>query len=318
MVLFNTPFFRTDRIWTHFYPSLTSIEDYKYDSDKTNLLVLAGSVLTPDSVTVNIGGQQISANFCDLQIHLDSDRYNVLNLARTGHNSRDSYYKFKYLEGKEEFDHIFLYHGINDVRANNISKDRFDERYRHIEFYDDLAVVESHGELKVWATPFLFNWLIHSITKKNKHYIPKELFHGLLAGDPEDDVKEGKDIKTNSSFSSHLEYIIQQSEANRVLLGDYAWYLPDNYTHEAFKRQELDYAQQIFPTELYGMPENVVKGLKAHAEVIDALQKEYDVISVDLEGVLEKSAIFFDDICHITIVGCEVLKTEIERALSPE
>jgi hypothetical protein len=64
----------------------------------------------------------------------------------------------------------------------------------------------------------------------------------------------------------------------KVVLTTYASYIPNNYTYKKFTNKELDYGQQIFPIELYGIPENINLGLIAHNEIIYSLSNNENVL----------------------------------------
>ncbi len=173
---------------------------YQYSKDKVNVLILGGSVVSDEKFEVNVNNQKAQVSFCNFYNLLDTANiFNLVSLAKSGHNTLDSYTKFSQCSN-QKFDYVFVYHGINDLRANNIEYRSFDKKYRHIEFYDDIAVVEMHPELNYFSIPFLVHWTIHSIEKRSKFYIPKEIFNGLLNGEPESYVNEGNDLKSKESF----------------------------------------------------------------------------------------------------------------------
>lgn len=303
-VSFQTSLLTPDLLKDNFYPEL----DFELNENKASILILGGSVLYNEIIPIELNGISYETSFCALS-ELNSSNLEVINLAQPGHNTMDSWYKYEYLKN-QMFDYVFLYHGINDTRANNWPADKFDKNYRHIEFYDDLYVVQRHPELPFITAFFTFDWFLHTVAKKNKNYLPKELFTGLLSGSPEDFLLFGSQIKTESTFERNVKNVISLSEqkTEMLVISTYAYYAPDNYSYEAFKAQELDYDQQIFPTELYGLPENVVKGLMAHNAVINELATLYPAIyMIDIEQEIPRSSEYFDDICHLTENGCALL-----------
>ena len=85
---------------------------------------------------------------------------------------------------------------------------------------------------------------------------------------------------------------------------DYAWYQPTDYTLQKFLYQKLDYAEQRWPTEMYGKAENVCKGLKAHNLIIDSLVIDHsDIIYFNFNDSIPHTATYFNDICHLTDSG---------------
>jgi len=315
---FNTPFFRSERIMLHFYPDLDKVKDYQYDESSINLLVLGGSVVTHKVLDAKWNDEEVTSVFCNMESLLDKDRFNTVSLAMAGHNSLDSRIKYNYLK-KHRFDAIFLYHGINDTRTNNISKSKFDKRYRHIEFYDDLAVVVRHPEMNITTLPFMMDWLVHSLATRRKEYIPKELFYGLLFFDePEPFLMEGGDIKSGEVFRSNFEKIIEiaANKQEYVVLSTYAWFIPGNYTYAAFKQRKLDYDEQLWPVELYGLPDNVRSGLIRHNEIIRELHSKYSEYGfLDMEAALTKGKMHFNDVCHLNSAGCIKMAEALEVQL---
>lgn len=313
-ISFGTSFFQPDLIKDYFYPELNFALE---DNDKMKLLVLGGSVVYNSEVIVEVEGQQAICSFCNIKEQLPKEEYQVISLAQPGHNSLDSRYKFDYLNDYK-FDFIFIYHGINDARANNWPQEDFDTLYRHVEFYDDLALVLEHSELPLLTSWFAVDWLRHTLRKKEKIYLPKEIFIGLLNGKPEKYLRNGNSIKTRKSFQSNLEYIIKLAaiKNEQVILSSYAWYLPDNYSIEAFKRGLLDYDQQIFPTELYGIPENVKRALIIHNELVYTLSQKHENLKYfDLNSRIPKSKEYFNDICHLNAKGCNIMMNSLNLTI---
>lgn len=316
--VFNTGFWHTNDAIQLFYPELGKLKTYAYDSSKINLLVLGGSVVYDQIIEIVYRGDTIQSAFCNMMQFLPDDKYNILSLSGSGHNSLDSRYKYSLLK-KYKFDYVFVYHGINDTRANNIVGSKFDAKYRHIEFYDDLSIYFRHPEVKYYATVFAFDWMAHSVAKKWKTYIPKEFLHSMLNIEASKGVfDDGDNIKTEQIFKSNLEDIISRaSDKNEsVLLSTYAWYLDSTYTLQRFREKLLDYDEQLWPAELYGDAGNVAKGLKVHNKVIRKLseKKLSSVLFIDAEKNIVKGKENFNDICHLNANGCQILANLIIEA----
>jgi len=249
MQIHQTPFLNPERVILNFYPELKEARSFERNPDKINLLILGGSVVFEDSVEVVINEEHMKIEFCGLEKLMDDSKYNVLSLSMTGHNTLDSRNKYKYLPKQAHFDAVFVYHGINDTRTNNIHENQFNEDYRHIEFYDDLFIVNRHPEIRFFSLPFMIDWMAHSIQKKKKFYIPKEMFPGLLNGDPEEYVLAGNHSKSVKSFKNNLMAVnkMAQQRNEQLILSSYANHPAEDYSLKKFKAKELDYGQQIFP-----------------------------------------------------------------------
>jgi hypothetical protein len=180
-----------------------------------------------------------------------------------------------------------------------------------------LYILHRHPESKWITFPLIVDWIIHSSAKKRKDYIPKELFRGLLAGNPEPNVLEGNDIKSNVAFRRNLTSIIDRARLKKaeVILAAYAWYLPANYSLDSFTAQSLDYGQQIYATELYGLPEHVAAGLKVHEDITHELSVTYNTKWIDINSIIPKNASNFNDVCHLTDEACVLLSRELSRTI---
>jgi len=312
-VNFKVPIFEYSNPIGQYYPELAKAEEYQYDENKTNLLVLGGSVVYDGTIIQELNGQTIETSFCDFTSLLPSEEFNVLSVAAPGHNSLDSWYKYDFLKD-EKFDVVFVYHGINDTRTNNIRENMFDVDYRHIEFYDDLWIVRNSGYQRRSRIPFTVKWIAHSMRKFRKKYIPREFFYGLLAGEPEPYLQEGKFIKSTASFKRNLNYIyvMSKSKGEQFVMGTFAWHLPDDYSYDKFKNKELDYDQQLYPTELYGLAINVERGLIAHNKVIRELFSQEPAINIIAANeIIPKNGEHFDDVCHLNQLGCSILGSQL-------
>jgi hypothetical protein len=331
MTLFETPFFKPSKIIESYYPIFKDIQNYKYDKNKINLLVLGGSVVYNDTIHVgkeaksflNMPTVTYDAHFCAINKLIPEAEFNVLSLAMSGHNSLDSWYKYKYCKRNNiKFDYVLPYHGINDLRTNNIWRKNFNINYRHVEFYDELYIINRHPEINFFTAPFMIDWLILGLKKEKQgpsRYISKDVFMGLLTGNPEEHVKQGGDIKTNVSFRRNYNKIIRLAKRKHetVVLATYASNQPDDYDFEKFYRKELPYYdEQLFPTELYGMPEHIKKGLELHNSIIRSLANENPKLPfIDVDFNIPNTKEYFNDACHLTDKGCRQLAHLIYQKL---
>ena len=88
----------------------------------------------------------------------------------------------------------------------------------------------------------------------------------------------------------------------------YAYYIPSNYSLERFQRGELDYARSSVKgseIEIWGLPENVRKGLDVHNTVLRELGKGEGVLFVDQQALLGNEPKNFIDVCHLSPAGME-------------
>jgi hypothetical protein len=89
------------------------------------------------------------------------------------------------------------------------------------------------------------------------------------------------------------------------MLMTFAYYIPANYTLEAFKARQLDYAGHTLPVEMWGKPCYVASATDQHNDVIRELAAQNpDVLFVDQQRLLRHSGQNFTDCCHLTDTGC--------------
>ena len=120
-----------------------------------------------------------------------------------------------------------------------------------------------------------------------------------------------------------LEAILELADTSGtpILLMTFAYHVPKDYTFQRFVDGKLDYDPLDYatdlPIELWGIPENVVAGLRAHNEVIREVAASYNkVILVDQERLLREGPLFID-ICHLSVEGRTRFLDNIMTAVGP-
>ena len=294
---------RAADVYHYFYPELKEVQPA--DASVKRVLLLGGSVLLNARTSItNLLAQT-------------GDNYEVYSTAQSAQSSRDSLIKYRLLED-EKFDLVIFYHAINEVRANTIPPALFRDDYAHYSWYEFLNVLEQESS----STPLMLpvslrlGWRKIRQELNSDDYVPT---HG--AGD--DLLRYGSDIKTRAAFESNLNSIIElaRKKQEKLVVMSFAWYLPDDYTREKFELGALDYSSGpgVFatPTEIWGIPENVEKGIRQHNEVIRRIvdTPEKDLIFVDQEKLIPKSGKYFTDICHLTPAGNKLFAQNIITAL---
>lgn len=294
-----------------YYPKLNNFSKLtiRNDDEKLDVLILGGSTVHPYFSKINdILKNQLARKF---QIH--TRIYNASGLA---HSTLDSLNKYRLL-GNYRFDLVIIYHGINEVRTNNAPDHIFRNDYTHYAFNEKVRTLQSHPRINILSFP----WALHDFVVNLKQaflpqrYIP---FHR-----PDENWLEfGKDIKSVVPFRSNLESMIQlaNQRGEQVMLMSYAYYIPANYTQEAFTAGQLDYSprDEAFPVEWWGNPEHVRTGIDAHNDVIQQLVDQYaDVIYVHQKSLLLSSGEYFFDVCHLSQEGIYQFIQNITDHLNP-
>ena len=292
----NTHFLRPSDLVHSYYPGLRKLATLEIGPGDGyfDILMLGASVLHKD--WGNIEGR-LFAGFSEEP----GRRVRVHNLARHAQTSRDSYYKYLNLADKR-FDLVILYHGINDVRANNAPPQVFREDYSHYHWYGEINRIHAHGEIDVLTLPFV---LAHATSRVREmlglaSYVPKNLPR-------EDWVEHGSEIKTVPSFRRNVANIIDLARDRHepLVLMTFAFHVPEEGWPDGLELERSSWGGERSPVKLWGTEQNVVAGIEAHNEVIRALATENpSVLFVDQQARMPHDEDHFTDICHFTWLGC--------------
>lgn len=292
------PFFAAQRsLYASFYPEVAELQRGVSTEDEPcfDILILAGSVLHPDygDVAERLRQRAREQTGQCVRVH---------NLAEAAHTSLDSLIKYQHL-GARHFDLVVLYHGINEVRANNCPADQFREDYSHFAWYKLIHEAEGGAASRWWVLPYTVKF----VALKAAGRLGFSAFLPIHEPDAAS-LAYGCDVKTIPSFRRNVEGILALAAERRetVLLMTFAYYLPEDYSAERFQAHALDYGRHTFPVALWGRADCVGKGLEAHSDVIRSLAGRHrSVLSVDQNGLIPKGKDHFDDVCHLAPRGCE-------------
>jgi hypothetical protein len=279
------------------FPEVHAIEavDVRQDDDFFDVLLLGGSVLTPEYGDVPRALHEALTYALKRPVR-------VHTAAAGAQTSRDSYLKYAWLSGKR-FDAVVVYHAINETRANNCPPAVFEPDYSHYAWYRFLNDLERHPSLRA-STALL------SLDLARIHLLGAL---GALQLVPTHQPRPewlsyGADIKTSASFRGNIQKIvaIARERSEPLVLVTFAYHVPSDYTQERFLAKNLDYTLHDKPVEMWGLPTNVVGGILAHNRVTrEVAQASPGVTLVDEEALLPKSGAYFNDICHFTYLGTE-------------
>lgn len=306
-VRYGVPFLEPDRIGLSHYPGLGDVRSLpaSREDEVFDVLLLGGSVLHRfwGDVQDQLGGQ-LSAT---------RGRVRIVNLARAAHNSLDSLTKYRLL-ADARFDLVLVYHGINEVRVNNVPPDVFRSDYGHNPWYEAVGVLAPyHGEA-VLALPYTARFLWMRVRQR---WHPDR----YLAEPPRDAWQAyGGTLSSVEPFEANLEAIVALAaeRGDPLVLVTFALHLADDYTLEAFRAKQLDYGLHRDPIELWGRPEHVRAAVAAQNERVRRIAARHPgVVLVDLERTLPRGAAHFDDVCHLTAAGSEAFARAVVAALPP-
>ena len=287
------------------------LSNYIVSADQADASVAMGNV--PCRVLL-LGASVLDSNHGDVPERLNehlaaqgAKGIRVDNFSRASHTTRDSRFKYLQLCRDYPFDVVMIYHGINDVRANNCSEEVFQEDYSHYAWYEELNVADRHLQTaRFTVLPYMLDFLYHRIRQRliPRKYIP--------IGEPEAEwLEQGSQIKTAPTFRENIQCIVDaaRKRSARVILMTYAYYLSNPYSREAYEQGQLDYEGGGYPVELWGLASNVVKGIEVHNQVLrDIAAENFEVVLLDMERLIPKKGKYFQDVCHLSFgVGCDLM-----------
>jgi lysophospholipase L1-like esterase len=294
------------RLLETLYPELRPIRERTPAArDGTfDLLLLGGSVLHESwgQVESQILEQLARAGHRSVRVH---------NLAQAAHTTRDSLVKYAALGGAR-FDLVFVYHGINDARANAAPPEVFREDYSHLPWYELVNALAPAADGAALALPatlrFAFARLRQSVSP------------GSYAGGdrPRPEwLRHGAEPRSPAAFERNLAAILELAagRGDRVALGTFALHVPPDYSLEAFREKRLDYLLFYSPIELWGERDHVVAAVAAHNEAVRRLAARPGVLLVDEERLVPRGARTFNDPCHLTNEGSEIFARNLVEAI---
>ncbi|MCF8062168.1 MAG: hypothetical protein K9M82_06605 [Deltaproteobacteria bacterium] len=291
-----------------YYPELRAVLEAEEGGEgDLDVLLLGGSVLHEDWGTIpqTLQERLTLAARREVRVH---------NLARPGHTTLDSWYKYRRAAARD-FDLVLVYHGINELRLNNCPEDVFRPDYGHYSWY---RVINRFERRPGWPDLALLYALIYRGTRLHEKVIAPDAY--ISRDRPEDSmVRFGGEIKTVQAFQRNLTSLLDLARERKqpVILMTFCSYLPENYTLERFQEGALDYCLHSCAVEIWGEREHVVKGLQAHNRVIRNLEERFSegVRLVDQEERMPRGRDYFNDVCHLTQRGCDVFVENIVRGI---
>jgi len=272
-----------------FYPTLVAgLRDYS--PDDRNVLLLGGSVLQriPREAWRRTGPE-----------------WSFHDVSFKAHTTLDSLYKLEWLlRSGYRFEYVVLYHGINEVRTNNVPLELFAADYSHYAFYRmahllfrDRATLAS---LLVRHSDLAYRVALAYRTRSGQG--------DLLPPDnpPKEWKPYGADIKSAPSFRRNLVRIseLARQSGSTLVVPRFAYASPSDYSIAAWRDRSLGFSceERGDPTHIWGAPEHVPPGIDAHNRVIDDERDRFVLVDTSpLMGNVDD----FCDICHFSPRGME-------------
>jgi len=284
---------------------------FNLDNENAEFAVFGGSTVCPDTLNFVFNNDSITTFFCNPCEGLGE---NCINLAAPALTIVDSWYLYSSIAESEELKQVFFLNGINDARSNNIPDKLFDADYRHIQFYDEAFILFNHPEIEFTVIPTL----VHLVANKciGKVYLPRQNLHNLTLEDQERFLAYGSEIKTVQVFDHYLKRIVSRAKEKKhqLLIGTLPYYQADGYSIDSFWAKDLGYVESIFPTELYGRPQDVVRSVEMHNELVRNLANSNSTVNlIDLDEQIPKDGKYFNDVCHLSSIGCSILQKKLKK-----
>lgn len=301
-VAFKVNPFDGDGLKNLFYPQVAQTEKEAADDDgNIRVLLLGGSVLYSDY-------GKFSEKLKDELRRMTGGDCEVYNASFPAHTSLDSYYKYKMLSNVR-FDYVFFYHTINELRANNAPTAVYKRDYSHYSYYYLINSLMNDPLSRFTVIPFTVRYVMSRIGERTG------LFVYVPTHYPKEDwVEYGRYVKSAESFMKNMENIrkIAVSKNEKMIIGTFAHYIPENYSKELFDKKMLDYNEHYFPVELWGDLENIKTGLLIHNFLIrEVFSGKQGVLIANFESMIPEGREYFDDVCHMTEKGCSLMASEL-------
>jgi hypothetical protein len=297
-IKYHRPLIGKPELFYSFYPELKPLQRLTKPGrgNRLDVLILGGSVIS------NAWGN-VSTVLSE-ELSLRSDRnIGVVNLARPAHTKLDSY--IKYARVTYPFQVVAIYHGINDARTNNCPPEIFRSDYSHYSWYHDVNSLLNHSESEYIVLPYTLGMLFSRIRERTGARVVLP-----TARPPQRWLDYGYDIKSAGPYRRNLERIIELAKLRnqRVILMTFAFFKPENYSSEAFRKRSLPYALHSAALEAWGEPEAVAKAVETHNDIIRTTARtDSTLLFLDAASVIPHEKGYFNDACHLTGRGCVLL-----------
>ncbi len=247
------------------------------------VLTLGGSVFFNRRFTERL--TQALAGVSDVKVE-------VVGAALQTHTTRSSLLKYRKVFRDLDFDVVLIYHGVNDLWMHHVADSDFRADYSH---YDP--------------------WYRRNILLDNS-ILCRLLYNAVLWRPPAKHVN-GATAAGFRMFEHYMGDLVRECKdagAEPVLIS-FAWYIPETYTLEAFKRGELDYshpgAYMTSPVELWGGVDYVEAGIHRHNAITASIAESEHVPHLDQAKAMPRSGRYFDDPVHLSDEGVQVFVAAI-------
>lgn len=259
--------------------------DHPKPAGSLRILTLGGSSFFNSDITVRLKAR-LEANL--------GKPVEVAGGALRSHTSASSLVKYTRYFSQYDVDYVLIYDGMNDLWANHVAADKFQDDYSHL-----------YPEYKR-------TWLLEHCV------ICRVIYNAVSVSPPR--VYLGSGFVSERTFESNLRQLIEAIYQNGSVpvLMTFAISIPESYTHEKFARGEAGYSKNLtgndfWSMEGWGEPADVREGISRHNRVIRKLASEYQLNIIDQQSLLNGNPEYFGDVCHFSESGVEVFIDNISH-----
>ena len=249
--------------------------------------------------------QKVKSELSDL---FPNHTIEVLGAALPTHDSWLSTIKYDYLRGKVNADYVVIYHGINDLWANNVRSHKY--------FRDDYAYISPFHRRSWVLDRSLIARHIYKTIWNLERWLWNQTGRGFY-------IFNGASYETVRTLTSNVASIIQKAREDGAepILMTFAWHLADGYTEEKFVARELGYVADQVPegccgVNVWGPVEYVTEGLVRHNEALRTLGRSENVTMIDQHSLLSLEIANFQDICHFSELGAQRFARNLAEAIA--
>jgi hypothetical protein len=277
------------------YPELRSVRKGQPSRSDPfyNILILGTSTLTDEWGAV---GSYLSEQLAERGYR----EARVFNLSGNGRTSRDHRIRYAALGGYH-FDLVVVYTACSEAKVNNTPPAVFKEDYSHMPRLAAANQIARYQRKTLFGLVYTLRALVLQLRIK----LNRDSF--IPAFKPREDwLPYGRELKSTAAFHRNLTEIIRlaSQRQEKLVLVTCAIQSDEEYSLTAFKEKRLNYVRHSLPFETWGLQSNVLKAVLTHNEVMRELAQQHTEIGlVDEEKLMAGEWRYFNDPCHLTVVG---------------
>lgn len=217
----------------------------------------------------------------------------VTGAALRSHTTRSSLLKYDLLK-QYSFDYVIIYHGINDIWADNVEASEFRLDYRHLGTWYQRGPWVDHSII----VRMLYNrWYAWHEPDPMRMIFPRTKQRRLAR------------FLSLETFAANMNELLSQirEQGSRSLLLTFAHHIPSNYSKERFVRAKLNYNNpeeyDPCPIELWNAPSYVQRSITRNNRTLARLARQHDVPLIEMAEEISWDIENFGDIVHLSDVG---------------